>query len=412
MKNKYVLASSLLLSNYVAKSQNQTESQQPTEDPEFKTTEVELLYNQYIQDGNNSAITGGIGTEELLVFGPSIAIKSNFGLNGISFQLGTDIISSASTDNIDSVVSSVSKLDARTYTNLGYERTLEKNKITLNAGISFSIESDYFSFGKFLGATKVSKDNMQSYALNIQIFNDDLRWGRLNSSTNYGPAFLIYPEELRFQEWYDVEKRNTYTADFAFSQVVNPRHVFGASALFSYQEGLLETPFHRIYFNDGSLGVEQLPPERYKGTLAFRLNSFIRGNVITKNSVSGYSDNFGITGFAVENETALKVDPKWTIYGNVRFYTQSAADYFAPYGEHDPSEYYYTSDYDLSKFNSIRIGVGVKLSPYSFSKTKPNKRFDSATLKYNYYRRSNDLYAHMCSLSIYTTKFKARKKRR
>ncbi len=405
MKNKYFLVSSLILSNFFSKAQSET----PQDEFQVNKTEVELLYNHYNQSGNNSAITGGIGTEQLNVYGPSVSVKKSFGLNAIKFQLGSDIISSASTDNIDSVVSSVSRLDARTYTNIGYERVLEKNQITLNAGIGFSIESDYFSFGKFLGGSLSSKDGMQTYSLDLQIFNDDLRWGRLNSEANFGPSMLIYPEELRFQEWYDTVKRNTYNAILGFSQVINQRNVFGVSAILSMQEGLLETPFHRIYFNDGSLAVEQLPPERYKGTLAFKLNSFINGNVIVKNTVSGYTDNFGINGIAVENETALKLNAKWTLYGNARFYTQSAAEYFAPYLVHNPNQNYYTSDYDLSQFNTIRIGAGVKFSPYSYN--EKNVRFDTATLKYNYLRRSNNLDAHTLSLSINTSKTKKRKKR-
>jgi len=406
MKNKYILVSSLLLSNYFSRSQN---SEAQNETPKVNTTEIEVLYNHYLQDGNNSAVTGGIGTERLTVYGPSVNVKKGFGNNTISIQLGADIISSASTDRIDFVNSSASRLDARTYTNLNYSRLLEKNKLSINAGVGFSIESDYFSFAKYLGATKTSKDKMQTYSLDIQIFNDDLRWGRLNSTTNYGPSNLVYPVELRDREWYDVEKRNTYNTKLGFTQVINKRNVFGAIGAFSYQEGLLATPFHRIYFNDGTLGVEQLPKERYKTSLGLKLNSFVSGNLILKNTVTGYTDNFGINAFSLENETALKINPKVTFYGNLRFYTQTESKYFAPYMTHDINERFYTSDYDLSKFNTVKLGLGVKFSPYKF-KTK-RKRFDSVTLRYNYLTRSNNLSGHMLSMSIQSTRFKPRKQK-
>ncbi|MBT8273098.1 MAG: hypothetical protein KJO77_04785, partial [Bacteroidia bacterium] len=60
MKNRYILVSSLLLSNFLAKPQ----TNDSISHIKVNKTEVELLYNQYIQDGNNSAITGGIGTEK------------------------------------------------------------------------------------------------------------------------------------------------------------------------------------------------------------------------------------------------------------------------------------------------------------------------------------------------------------
>ena len=78
-------------------------------------TDIELVYKHYLQDGNNSAVTGGIGTEKLMVYGPELSLKSEFKKNTISLNLGTDIISSASTDKIDFVVSSASKVDKRTY---------------------------------------------------------------------------------------------------------------------------------------------------------------------------------------------------------------------------------------------------------------------------------------------------------
>ncbi len=369
--------------------------------------EVEFVYNHYMQDGDNSAITGGAGTERLIVYGPSMQVKRSFGKNIIDFQLGADIISSASTDKIDFVVSSASRLDARTYTNMHYSRLLN-NAFTLNGGIGFSIESDYFSFAKYLGVSKVSKNKMQTFSGQIQVFNDDLRWGRLNEKTNFGPSNLVYPIELRFQEWYDVHERNTYNLNLSFTQVLDKRNVVGIFGLLSYQEGLLATPFHRIYFSDDTLAVEQLPKKRKKGSLGFRWNRFIKGNLITRNSISGYADNFDITGFSIENETALKIDPKWTVYGNIRYYTQSASKYFAPYKMHDSASQYYTSDFDLSKFNSYKIGFGFKFSPYHF-KTK-FRRFDTFTLNYNYYRRSNNLSAHMFSLTVKNTRFYKTKK--
>lgn len=406
MKNKYILVSSLLLSNYFSKSQNL----EPQNDaPKVNTTDIEILYNHYLQDGNNSAVTGGIGTERLTVYGPSVNIKKGFGNNTIGLQLGADIISSASTDRIDFVNSSASRLDVRSYANLNYSRLLEKNKLSINAGVGFSLESDYFSFAKYLGATKTSKDKMQTYSLDIQIFNDDLRWGRLNDKENYGPSQLVYPEELRYKEWYDIEKRNTYNTKLGFTQVINKRNVFGAIGAFSYQEGLLATPFHRIYFNDGTLGVEQLPKERYKTSLGLKLNSFVNGNLILKNTVTGYTDNFGINAVALENETALKLNPEVTLYGNLRFYTQTESKYFAPYLAHDSAERYYTSNYDLSQFNTIKLGLGVKFSPYKFISKR--QQFNSVTLRYNYLRRSNNLSGHMLSMSIQSTRFKKRKKR-
>ncbi len=400
MKNRYILVGSLLLSNFFSKGQP-TDSIQNIK---INQSEVEILYNHYVQDGNNSAITGGIGTEKLSVYGPSLSLKRSFNKNVIDFQIGADIISSASTDKIDFVKSSASKLDTRAYANINYTRKLEKN-LSLSVGVGASIESDYLSYAHYLSTSKTSANGMQTYTAQFQYFNDDLRWGRLNGNDELQ---LVYPEELRFQEWYDVYRRKSYNLNLGFSQIVDARNVLGLFSNFSYQTGLLATPFHRIYFSDGSEAVEQFPKSRIKASLALKWNRFIGGNVILRNSVGGYSDDFGISGFSLENETTFKLNPRWSLFSNLRFYNQKASKFFAPIDTHNSASSFYTSDYDLSKFSSIKIGLGAKFSPYSYS--KPNKRFDTATLSYHYYHRSNNLSAHMISLAINSTKFHVKKK--
>ena len=114
--------------------------------------DAKFLYNYYEQDGNNSPVTGGIGTEELSFHGPSIVV--NVALDSVStfhFDGGVDVYSSASTDNIDFNVSSASAKDARTHVRIGMSHFNEKKEQTITYNGSFSIESDYTSFG--LGAS-------------------------------------------------------------------------------------------------------------------------------------------------------------------------------------------------------------------------------------------------------------------
>ncbi|WP_431121468.1 DUF3570 domain-containing protein [Flagellimonas flava] len=391
MNKRTLLVGSLAFSLLMAKAQNRSKS-------EFKVkeTEVELLYNHYLQNGDNSAVTGGEGTERLTVYGPSFNLKKKLGKNGINFQLGADIISSASTDNIDRIKSSASRLDARSYTSLHYTRYLEKSKMTLSVGLSGSIESDYFSIGKHLGVTKTSQNDMQTYSAELQIFNDDLRWGRLDDGFLSEPQFLIYPVELRFQEWYDEYRRDSFNLNLGFTQVLDQRNTIGIFSILSLQKGLLATPFHRIFFCDNSRGVEQFPDERRKLAVSLRWNRFTTGGVILKNKVGLYTDDFGILGLTLDNETAIKLSPKWTLLPSFRYYTQKESKFFAPKGEHDPTEEFYTSDYDLSGINSITVGMGWRHWPAS----RKNKGLHNFSFRYFFYSRSNGLKAHTVSTSF------------
>ncbi|MEW4925069.1 DUF3570 domain-containing protein [Algibacter sp. 2305UL17-15] len=399
MNKKLLMVGSLAFIQLMARAQ----AKENAVKERVSKTEIEMVYNHYLQDGDNSAVTGGVGTERLTVYGPSFTLKRTWQKHALSFNIGADVISSASTDNIDAIMSSASRLDTRTYGFTTYERTLEKSKMSIYGGIGFSIESDYFSFGSKIGLVKEDTERLATYSAQFQMFIDDLRWGRLDDDHN-GPEKLIYPSELRFKEWYDVSKRNSFNLKLGYSKIINKKTILGVYPELTYQEGLLETPFHRVYFSDGMLGVEQLPNERWKGALALKLNSFVLGNLILKNGLQGYADNFGILGFSMENETVIKLKPELQLLPNFRFYTQKASKYFDEFMQHDSADAFFTSDFDLSNFQTYNAGLGLKVIPHNNIKRK--SILNTMVFRYNFMYRSNGLRAHIISISFQTEKNK------
>lgn len=362
----------------------------------LRKTEVDIVYSQYMQDGVHSAVTGGLGTEKLTVFAPSVSVTTTSKSLSCKLKTGTDLITSASTDNIDFVQSSASRKDARTYANLSLTKRLPK-AMSVELGSGFSVESDYWSLPASLSIKGTSKNKMRDWLVESKCYFDDLRWGRLNP--NYRkPVRLIYPSELRGSNWFDTYKRQSYNLKLGLSQIIDKRNIIGIYPLLTLQNGLLSTPFHRVVFNNTETRVENLPNQRRKLALALKWNSFVGGNVIVKNTLESFTDNFGINAFGFENETAIKLKNGLTVSPFARLYTQSASKYFAPYAMHQPDELYYCSDYDFSRFYSVKSGLEIKLSnQYALRK---NWLFQQCQLRYAYYRRNDGLYAHILSLAI------------
>jgi len=402
MNKKFILVGAVALSPLTGNTQ--TESKLPTP-KKINTTEIEILYNHYLQDGNKSPITGGEGTQKLSVYGPSTKINRTFGKNKVNINLGADIITSASTDNIDFLVSSASIHDTRGYLNAGYTRQLEKNKLSISAGAGVSLESEYSSISQYLSLSKISKDDMRNFSLKLQVYNDDLRWGRFSKKNGYKPVKLIYPQELRTQEWFDIYKRHSFQMNIGYSQILDKRNVLGVFLISALQSGLLSTPFHRVYFQDESLAVEKLPNRRYKNSLGIKWNRFTGGKVILKNTINGYIDNFGIAAFSLKNETIIKLNYKWSLMPNTRLYTQRGSRYFAPKATHESGDGFYTSDYDLSDFKALTLGMGLRYRPILEKQTW----FKSIALRYFHYRQTTGLKAHSLSL---TTDFKYKNRRK
>ena len=354
----------------------------------------------YTQDNDHSAVTGGIGTEYLQVY--TVDLMMNWkkdSVRAIDFDLGADIISSASTDNIDFVVSSASKEDIRTHLGLGYTRFLTSRTI-VGINTTGSIESDYTSWNLGLTIGHVSRDQSQEWSVNVQTFFDDLRWGRFE---NGRPQKLIYPQELRNKKWFDDYRRNSFNVEFSFFQTINKRTALGIMPAVIYQKGLLSTPFHRVYFTDDSERVENLPGERWKIPVAIQLNRFIGSQFILKATYRYYWDDFGISAHTLTMEVPIKFSAVWTLLPSLRFYTQTNADFFKPYKKHDAAQEFYTSDYDLSNFNSYKIGMGFRYAPYA---VKRKTIFNEIETRYSLYLRSDGLVAHMLSVYIQYSKEK------
>src|SRR4051812_44149395 len=92
----------------------------------LKLDEVNLVSSYYTQDGNNSAVTGGIGTEQLTDFANTIEIRmaktgKNGNVHSWGLEMGIDHYTSASSDKIDpSTISSASRADTRFYPSLSW----------------------------------------------------------------------------------------------------------------------------------------------------------------------------------------------------------------------------------------------------------------------------------------------------
>ena len=112
-------------------------------------SEVNLVSSYYRQDGNNSAVTGGIGTEKLTDLSNTIDLKlsrtdSRNREHSINLEVGVDHYTSASSDKIDpSTISSPSYSDTRFYPSVGYSIKNPATGITTGVTASFSSEFDY-----------------------------------------------------------------------------------------------------------------------------------------------------------------------------------------------------------------------------------------------------------------------------
>lgn len=361
--------------------------------------EANLVSSYYKQDGNNSAVTGGSGTEHLTDLSNSIDVKfikwdqkdRKITLDG---EIGFDHYTSASSDKVDPyTISSASHADTRIYPSVNFTRENEKKGSSIGGGLSFSSEFDYTSFGVQLNFSQKTKNRNGEFTARAQAYLDKLKY--------------IEPIEIRIANGgtgdeeegdYDSRSRNSYSGSLSYSQIINQRLQIMFIADLVLQQGFLGLPFHRVYFNNNTVKIENLPDSRMKIPLGFRANYFLGDKFVLRSFYRFYSDDWGVKSHTVQLESVVKLTPFFSLTPFYRYYTQTAADYFSPINVHKLTDQYYTSNYDLAKFNSNFYGAGVRLSPPKgvFGIQKLNM----LELRYGHYTRTNGLKADIISLQL------------
>ncbi len=389
-KLKFFIALSFFLVSFYAKGQQAQDSIEVYKKRVLEATEVDFLTSYYAQDGDNAAVSGGIGTEELTditgTFVVSIPLNDD---DVLTIDAGVSAYTSASSSNVDPFdgsqpadpfLASSGASRADTWANLtgSYSHSSDDRNDMWLAKVSVSSEYDYFSLGFGGGYTKLFNEKNTELSINANVYIDSwnaiypselrpfgangvgsFRPSEITGNTNYNPNFTEF----------DSEGRNSYSVGLGFSQILH-KNLQGSLAVdFVQQQGLLSTPFQRVYFSDIADSfidnfqladdVERLPDSRFKVAVGGRLNWYLNETITVRTFYRYYFDDWGINSHTASIELPIKITDKFTLYPSYRFYNQSDADYFNPYEGALSTDEFYTSDYDLSEYSANQFGFGV-----------------------------------------------------
>ena len=333
--------------------------------------------------------------------------------------------------------------------NIGYSHSSDNRNNIYSANINFANEYDYTSFGAGFGLAKLFNDKNTELNLGVNMYLDSWRPeypteiktyvqenGNLNADFFNGVDILdsngnpINKESIN--AWKPINTtlienkgRNTFSFSLSLSQIVSKTTQFSIFTDITYQKGWLGNPMQRVYFSDidnfyiGNASsipnytnpnnkdvfqladdIERLPDNRLKIPVGIRLNQYINEFLVIKAYYRYYFDDWGIVSNTFNVELPIKIGDKFTLYPNYRYYNQSASDYFAPFEQHLSTSDFYTSDYDLSKFNANQFGLGLKYTDILTKGHIWKFGLKNITLNYNYYQRNTGLKAHIVSLGV------------
>ena len=333
-----------------------------------------------------------------------------------------------------------------------YSHSSDNRNTIWDADVSLSHEFDYSSFGFGGGLTKLFNDKNTTLGLSFNVYLDN--WSprypteldtylEVNKNLNAGffQGVPIYDQSGNEIDksgsttpvWdpvnYDFinnKSRNSYSASFSFSQILSKNAQFSIFFDVVKQKGWLSNPMQRVYFADVDhyyIGdpvsipnytsrsnnnvfqladdIERLPSTRFKFPIGMSFNYYLNETFVIRSYYRYYTDDWGIKSHTANIEIPIKISPKFTLYPSYRYYTQTAADYFAPFEQNLSTSEFYTSDYDLSKFNANQYGFGFGYTDIFAKWHLWSLGLKNINLKYYSYKRNTGLKA-----SIVTAGFK------
>ncbi|WP_439152934.1 DUF3570 domain-containing protein [Winogradskyella sp.] len=341
--------------------------------------------------------------------------------------------------------SGASRSDVWSSINVDYAHSSDDRNTIWNANASFANEYDYMSIGFGGGLTKLFNDKNTTLGVSGKVFLDTWRPiyptelksyrdtdGNLdegffdgvtildqsgNASTAWSPFnnFPIIKDKAR----------NSYSISLSLSQILSKNAQFSIFVDIVKQQGWLANPLQRVYFGDidnyfiGNAesipnytsrqnrdvfqladDIERLPSNRLKIPVGMRFNYYLNEGVVLRTYYRYYYDDWGIQSHTFNLEVPIKISQKFTLYPSYRFYNQTAADYFAPFDEHLSTDNYYTSDYDLSKFNANQFGFGISYTDIFATTHLWKFGLKSIDLQYNNYSRNTGLDANYIGIGI------------
>jgi hypothetical protein len=336
---------------------------------------ADVLYFRY--DGGGVTING-----------PSMLVRKSIGEHvSVAANYYIDMVSSAS---IDVQTSASPYDDERTQASLSMD--FLHGKSTYSIGYVNSDESDYkaktifgsVSHDMFGDLTTISfsfKSGQNEVFRNVKI--DDVKQNDPAFNDGLGKA--------------DMESKS-YSV--GVSQIVTKNLVLSGQYEVITDEGWLNSPYRSVRFFIGTDAQGQ-QPEKYPNTrssnaASIRVKYFLPWRAAVDGMYRFYTDTWGVVGHTGELGYVHPLDTKfaggdWILEGRLRYYTQTAADFYADIFPRADFSNFMARDKELATYNAITAGIGAtyefKIERFPWlTKGQLNLRYDYMTIAYDDFR--------------------------
>jgi hypothetical protein len=327
---------------------------------------ADLLYFRY--DGGGVTISG-----------PSVLVRKSIGEH-VSVQANyyIDMVSSASVD----VETSASPYeDERKQSSLSVD--LLHGKSTYTLGAVKSDESDYIANTVYAGISHDMFGDLTTISFGYKRGkNDVFRNVKIGDVKVQDPGFA--------------EEMETQSFNLSVAQIITKNLLVTGQYEVITDEGFLRSPYRSVRFFIDPLSQgrqdEIYPNTRSSNALSVRAKYFLPYRAAVDGMYRYYTDTWGILGHTGELGYVHPLDDnKWIFEARVRYYRQSAADFYRDIFPRADFANFMARDKELATYDAITAGIGAtyefKIDRFPWlAKGSLNLRYDYMTVNYDNFR--------------------------
>ncbi|MEE4246822.1 MAG: DUF3570 domain-containing protein [Kangiellaceae bacterium] len=264
--------------------------------------------------------------------------------------------------------------------------------LVANYGVHFSKEYDYLSFALNGGLAWDFNKSNTTLSLGASIANDTyepvggvpkpldsmvIDLGQFNTEADYQNAF----DETRINSSDD---RQTTDLLLGVTQVINRSTIMQFNYSYSNVTGYLNDPYKVISVVDASgiaLGnlYEKRPDNREKHSFFWQTKHHLDESVLDI-SYRYFTDDWDITSHTIEYKHLFYLGEDSFIEPQLRYYSQAAANFYAPYLlQSQPTPEFTSADIRLGEYSALTFGL-----KYGWQSDNGNQ----SAVRFSYYKQS------------------------
>lgn len=241
--------------------------------------------------------------------------------------------------------------EARTDALIAGDYYFERGKASLSGGISS--ENDYFAINGSLGGERNFNEKNTTLAGGIGLSIDQL-------SPSDTEEYPTRPKS---------EDKQSYSGTLALSQVLGDSTLGQLSLKYQHATGFLSDPY-KLAFVDGVPETDERPGTRNQLSALARLRKHFRSlDGSLHLDYTFYGDDWELYSHTIELAWYQTFFDRFRVIPSARYYSQSQAEFYAPFYNVARSDGLRSSDYRLSPFGAYSYRIAAEL-PFEFFEFK------------------------------------------